>query len=75
MLQWKARNNIEACKEARREARKLYRRKKKRCEEEVLEELQEKYKINALNNFMRVCIRSGEASNQESQCVEINRGL
>jgi len=48
MLQRKTRSNIEAYKEARREARKVCRKKKKYYEEEKLEELQEKYKRNRL---------------------------
>jgi hypothetical protein len=51
MLQRKTRSNIEANKEARREARKVFRKNKKYYEEEKLEELQEKYKRNALKQF------------------------
>jgi hypothetical protein len=51
MLQRKTQSNIEAYKEARREERKVCRKQKKYYEEEKLEELQDKYKINALKQF------------------------
>jgi hypothetical protein len=51
MLQRKTWSNIEAYKEAQKEARKVCRTKKIYNEEEKLEELQEKYKINALKQF------------------------
>jgi hypothetical protein len=51
MLQRKRRSNIEAYREARREARKVCRKKKICYEEEKVEELQEKYKRNRLEQF------------------------
>jgi hypothetical protein len=69
MLQRKTRNNNEAYKEARRKARKVCRKKKKDYEEGKLEEIQEKYK----RNKMKVSTKQGLASNQEPQCVKINR--
>jgi uncharacterized hydantoinase/oxoprolinase family protein len=51
VLQRKTRSNIEAYKGVRREARKVCTKKKKYYEEEKLEELQEKYKRNALKQF------------------------
>jgi hypothetical protein len=61
ILQKKTRSNIEAYKEVRRKARKVCRKKKKYCEKEKLEELQEKYKRNALTQFYEgICkIRTG----------------
>jgi hypothetical protein len=53
MLQRKTRSNIEVYREACREAREVCRKKKKYYEEEKLEELQEKYKINALRQFYK----------------------
>jgi arginine decarboxylase-like protein len=63
-LHRKRRSNAEAYKEARREARKLCIRKKKHYEE-VLEELQEKYKRNALKQFYEGIRKIRKASNQE----------
>ena len=51
MLQRKTRSNIETFRNARREARRICRRKKKQYEEEKIEDLQDKYKRNAVKHF------------------------
>jgi len=51
MLQRKTRSNIDTFRKTRREARRICRKKKKQYEEERTEELQDKYKRNALRQF------------------------
>ena len=51
MLQRKTLSNIENFMNARREARRICRMKKKHYEEEKIEDLQDKYKRNAVKHF------------------------